>query len=404
MNIAIINKNYKINKDDPKISWALMSSFIILTLQYLFLVYFNLLETAIGAHMQLLSKSLVGAVYLYAIPVVLRRSKRIFFESYVVAVFIFVLHYIFFPENRIFIATLIIPFFFMVLPSFIYALSLRDLLIFKNIMEKTSCIVFWTGALLGTLVFFTKASIGSYSMSLSYYMLLPAVVSLNKLFRKRTVIDSIIFILSLAIIISLGSRGPILCIVVFILLKILRPNFRTSYKKTIIFLNFLGISAVVLIFFKEIIKAMYNALLGYGIHSRTLYLFLMDSGFYLSSRSSKYQIVIEEIIKSPILGIGLAGDRRAANGIYVHNLFIELISDFGLIIGIFLCIFILYFILKLLLIKDKNKRDIFIIWVSLGFVPLMMSGSYLTNINFAIFMGLLININKYNKKLNAYNY
>ena len=45
-------------KDDTKISWALMSSFLILTLQYLVLIYFNLLETSVGSNIQLLSKAL----------------------------------------------------------------------------------------------------------------------------------------------------------------------------------------------------------------------------------------------------------------------------------------------------------------------------------------------------------
>ena len=68
---------------------------------------------------------------------------------------------------------------------------------------------------------------------------------------------------------------------------------------------------------------MYSQLLHYGFHSRTLYLFLNDRGVYLSGRFSIYQNIFAEILKNPILGIGLAGDRRITDGVYAHNIFIE---------------------------------------------------------------------------------
>lgn len=72
--ISIKYKNKNI--DDTKICWALMSSFLILTLQYVVLICYNLLETSVGANIQLLSKGFVGLAYLYALPAVLKREKR----------------------------------------------------------------------------------------------------------------------------------------------------------------------------------------------------------------------------------------------------------------------------------------------------------------------------------------
>ena len=380
-------------KDDTKICWALMSSFLILTLQYLVLIYFNLLETSVGSNIQLLSKGFVGLAYLYALPAVLRRGKKIFGTSYIVAVVVFSIHYLCFPENRIFMLPLIIPFFFMVLPSFIYALSIRNFVIFKNVLEKSSCIVFFIGSILSLFVFLGRASIGSYSMSLAYYMLLPSIVFLNKQFERISAGHFISFVLSMLIIVSLGSRGPILCVVVFIFFRTFRPSLKTSHKKIIMTSSVLGICTVGIIFFKNIINVIYTQLLHYGIHSRTLYLFLNDKGAYLSGRDSIYQSIFAEILKNPILGIGLAGDRRITDGAYAHNIFIELISNFGLVVGFIIIFLIIFLSIKSLFVKNNIKYILIIMWFCLGFMPLLVSGSYLTSINFAIFLGLLVNTN-----------
>ena len=50
---------------------------------------------------------------------------------------------------------------------------------------------------------------------------------------------------------------------------------------------------------------------------------------------------------------------------------------------------ILILIIRALFIKDQEKQNMMIIWTSLGFVHLMVSSSYLTDMKFAIFMGLI---------------
>ena len=142
-------------------------------------------------------------------------------------------------------------------------------------------------------------------------------------------------------------------------------------------------------------------LLHVGVRSRTLLLFLQD-GVHLSGRDIIYRGVMAEIIESPWLGIGIAGDRRVLSGGYTHNFFIELIGNFGFILGILVSVGIIILIIKALIIKDRDKYNLIIIWMSLGFVHLMVSGSYLTDINFWIFLGLMISIKKSGKVGNYY--
>lgn len=395
-NIEREEKTPPLNQGDKKISVALMSTFVILTIQYLILIYFNLLESNTGSNIQLLSKGLVGLAFIYALPVVFRRSRVKFAIVYFFALFIFLLHFAIFPESENFIKGLIFSFFGMCLPVFVYVLSIRDFSIFREPMRKAGYIVFATGLIISVLIFSGRASIGSYSMSLSYYMLLPTLVFFDELLEKFSFKSFVFLIVSLLIILSLGSRGAILCIIVFAFLKFFSPHSKKSYKKIITSFGLLSIGTIALIFLDKIIEFFYNLLLSYDINSRTLRLFLRE-GVYLSGRDRIYYRVIAEILERPILGVGIAGDRRILGGGYVHNLFIELIANFGIVFGLIISICLIILIIKSLFIKDKERYDLIIIWLSLGFVHLMVSSSYLIDIKFWIFLGLIINLLKEKK-------
>ena len=390
------------NQDDKKISIALMSSFVVLTIQYLILIYFNLIETNTGSYIQLLSKSLVGLTFIYALPAVLRRSKIKFLIVYFVSIFIFLLQYVIFPENRYYVVDLLFPFYFMSLPAFIYTLSIRNFSIFKEVIRRASYIVFAVGFIISMLTFMKKISIGSYSMSLSYYMLLPTLVFFNEIIESFSIKSFAFLILSLLIILSLGSRGAILCILIFVFLKFFSPHSKKTFTKIIIYFSILGIGILALIFLDEIIELLYNLLLSYGINSRTLRLFLRE-GVHLSGRDKIYESVIAEILQRPLLGIRIAGDRRIIDGSYTHNFFIEILGNFGIFVGFIISITMVFLIIRSLLTKDKEKYDFIIMWLSLGFVHLLVSSSYLTDIKFWIFLGVMMNLIKRRKHYKANN-
>lgn len=388
----------KDKSDDKKISMALISSFVILTIQYFILIYFNLLGTSAGARVQLLSKILVGIAFAYALPIVLRRNKIKFMATYFIGIFIFSIHYLFFAENQVYLKGLIFPFFFMCLPAFVYSISLSDWDVLKQNMKKASVLIFTLGVILGTLIFSGKLSVGAYSMSLSYYMLLPAVIFLEEFIEKFSLKAFLFSITSVIVILALGSRGAILCIIVFVVLKSIRFNLTNS--KILFNLIAIGIIIPSFIYLEYILKFIYNLLLNFGIESRSILLFLRED-VHLSGRDYIYQNTIRGIAESPILGLGLGGDRQINGGGYVHNFFLEVLANFGLIVGGMLLVVMMLLILKSLLVNDKKKYSMVIIWLSIGFVQLMISSSYLIDINFWILLGLLVKVTMINTKSNG---
>ncbi len=381
---------------DKKISVAIMSSFAILTMQYLILTYFNLIGTSYASRVQLLSKVFVGLFYIVALPTVIKRNKGMFLWGYILSLLVFLLNYIFFIKNRIYLKKIIFPYFFTCLPSLIYSFSINDWNVLRRVMKKTSILVFIIGSTIGIMVFTKIVSIGRYSMPLSYYMLLPTIVYIDEFLDNFNIKSVLIVLVSLFIILALGSRGPIMCIGVFIILKVINTRKKINYKAISIFFIIIAFLFVILIYFEIILDSLYNLLLQLGIRSRSIELFLTDD-IYLSGRDHIYGDVIQGIRSSPIFGIGLLGDRQVTDGRYTHNIIIEIIANFGIIIGSVLVLLLMFVSFKILFSKNKEQSSFFAMWFSIGVVHLMVSSTYLTDYKFWIFLGLAARAMQNNK-------
>jgi hypothetical protein len=394
-----VKRNYldKEKLEDKKISIAIMSSFVILTIQYFFYISFDLIGTDNVSSILLISKVSVGLIFMYTLPVVFKRTKIKLLVVYFFSIFIVVVNFILFPENKLYLKELIIPFFFMCLPAFIYSMAIVDWSILKQIMKKASLIVFIFGTFLGILIFSGRASAGTYSMSLSYYMLLPTIMYLDELLDKLSLKAFFISAVSLLVILALGSRGAVLCILVFVALKHIRFDLKMNYFRAIYYVFSLGTIIIIYMNLDRIFAFLYRTLLGYGINSRSLNLFLREE-VSLSGRDRLFENVYQEVFNNPFLGIGIGGDRRILGGGYVHNIFLEIAANFGIIFGAVLIMFLILLIIKCLLIKDNGKYSVFTIWISIGFAHLMVSSSYLTDIKFWIMLGLIIST-FFNKKV-----
>ncbi|QGG47306.1 O-antigen ligase family protein [Heliorestis convoluta] len=391
-------KIQKINKNEYEntiLSIALVAPFVILPIQFFLLTFFELFHTDIASKIQTFSKLTVGLIYLYALPIIIKKSKIKIIGIYTIAFLIFLVNFILFPENHIHLKDLIFPVFFMCLPAFIFSICIYNVNILKRVMLKASLIVLLLGIILSTLIFIGGASVGRYSLPLSYYMLLPTIMYLDEFFEKISVKALLYALVSLMIILSLGSRGALICSALFVILKLARFDYKLSYRKMVFYFSSIGTIVALLLYSKQILEYLYIFFLNIGIESRTIRVLLSDD-IPLSGRDNLYENVIREILINPILGIGIGGD-RAVNGIYVHNFFLEVLANFGVIIGTILIIVFLLIIFKNLTIKNKEIYNIVIIWLGIGFFPFMMSSSYIENIKFWIMLGLLTGLLKFNK-------
>lgn len=382
---------------DVIISRALMMSFIVLTLQYLLLVFFNLIGTSMANIVQTTSKLIVGTFFLYALPVVFKRNKLKLLIMYYISLFIFLVNFLLFPDNRENLIDIGFTFFIMCIPTFVYSISIKDWNVFKRIMERSAIIVLILGILTSYFIIIGSGIGKIYSMSLSYYMLLPAIIYLNNLFNKITFKDLLLFVLSMSIIISLGSRGTLLCIIVYIFLRLLKQS-KPSMVRIYYYLVIITLFILSIVYHRAILIFLDTLFQKIGVNSRSINLLLRDEVNF-TGRDTIFYKTVEGIKNNPFLGVGIGGDRVINGGSYVHNLFLEILANFGVVIGVLLLLLIIIMLVINLFVSKLNEYNFLIIWISIGFVHLMVSSSYLIDIKFWILMGLTYNLFKMNIKI-----
>lgn len=398
MLLRVKKVNYR-SKEDKKISISIISPFVILMIQSLVLYYFNIMDTAQGNLVQLISKIIVGLIFMYSLPIVLKRSNRLFIFMYSISIFIFSLNYLFFNQNAIYLKDVLFQHFFVCLPCFIYSMSIKDKEILKVITKRASLMIYSIGVLIGILIFTKKMRMDKYSMSIGYYMLLPTIVYINQFFEEISIKYAILSIISTIITLAIGSRGPIMCIGIYVVFYQI-INFKRINVKGF-FINILIIISALfgMLYLKQILISLSTVLSQFGIHSRSIILFLQGE-VNLSGREDIYGEILCKIKDNPITGIGIAGD-RLLTGTYSHNIIIEVISGFGVLIGLIILIILGIIVIKSLRLKAIKDANQVLIWIAVGLVPLFVSGSYLTYFQLWIFMGIAIGSIKDQTKSNV---
>lgn len=235
------------------------------------------------------------------------------------------------------------------------------------------------------------------NMEISYSILPLAIFSLYIFIEDKKIINLLIFVISFFIIVSFGSRGPLLCLLVYLILFLIM-----NLKKHKWLFGLLIILSVFTVFnFKTILYKSIDFLAAHNVESRTLYKIKNGDITNDTGRSRIHQVVYELIDQHQAIGVGLGVERITINekiyamnkdmsSCYPHNLFLELIVQYGLFIGIILSFSIVFLIIKAMLKAKGKRRDFLIILFSIEFIRLMISSSYIVSILFFYLIGISI--------------
>lgn len=259
-------------------------------------------------------------------------------------------------------------------PLLLIGYSIEDKQIFyEYIVEK--------GMLLIVLAsFIVIRNDGSYVMTLGYHLLLPILVYINQYLKTWKAKYLLYVIWGSGLLILYCSRGPLLAIAVFVLLRISIGRLHPALK-----LFFYGIIVAIGVAWVRYSVAFYEWLVAHGINSRTLRLILTDIS-YNSGRTDIITKVRVLLRANSGRGYGIASDSSLIGG-YPHNIFWELLFDYGYFLGIVLFAFL---IIALVIFIFSKGRNVNLIFVCLGFVPLFLSGTYLTEPPFWFLIGMML--------------
>lgn len=340
------------------------------------------------------------AIFFMALKAIVRRIN---WDS-IALVFFFLIFYLasicFYgtePEDSLYLGAEIM----LSVSCYIVARSINDFAKFKAYLNITAMIVGISSFLL--LFVFKMSEEESYSQYYGYMSLPAGIISASVLSEKFRFTHLLNLILSLLVILYSGARGPFVCFSLFVVIKFLLINGISRRKRITILTVVCTVIAVFVFFFQDILIFLtkIGEIKGYSLRLLT---FMSDESLLIDQgRDALRQYSIQLLTENPLTGVGIYNDRiLLANhfrdslsevaGSYPHNIFIEVLLQFGLIAGSLMIIWLLWIIYRGIL-KNKNKdtKDIVVIFLAIGFFPLFFSGSYLQFGLFFLFLGLSVN-------------
>lgn len=308
--------------------------------------------------------------------------------SYFFVISICLLNFIIFPENRNGFWENLITLFFMCIPCFLNCSFISDESKFLSTIKIIGNFIFTFGCIV-LIIKLMGIYIGeAYNMSYSYYMLLPALIYVYYGIKEKKGTYYFMSCICGFSMILLGSRGALISLLLFIVIIIFFSNNKILHKTIA-----LALGIVIIAFSNKIIIIAYDIISRIGIKSRTMDLIRYGGIItYDSGRSEIRNKAINAIFEHPIVGNGIGSEWRIM-GTYSHNIFLDIFLHGGLIFGsIFILIILIITIRAFMLEKDKR---IFWLLFCYGAFPLIVSGSYLSNMNFWIFLGYCVHFNNY---------
>lgn len=294
-------------------------------------------------------------------------------------------------------------------PSFFLAKNINDFdLLFVSLYKIGVMIVSLFCITFFLIVFIYKLTFDYMNITYGVIPWIFFVCGFSFCYKKG--ISFLLSVVSIFFILISGCRGAAIITLISIIILYLSSlinNF--TIKKLILFVFIIVIGTIVFINFDLLVSNLYYHLKEIGFNSRTLELYL-GQGYEksLNHYSDRAVLQMPLIEKFNLIGYGIYSDRLVLGGVYAHNLFIEWIYDFGLLIGSLLSIGFIWEILnKCTLVFRTHMVSLRIILASCISVILckyMVSSSYLHAPEFWYLLGLLVNKKMYsNNTLNRKN-
>lgn len=250
------------------------------------------------------------------------------------------------------------------------------------------------------------AVLHSDNMDMAYKVLPSVLYLIYFAFDQKKLMFWVIALTAVITQFIFGTRGPILIVIVYVLFM---TYFKMVNKRSVLtfLLWSLGIIIVFLLLNSSIIDSLairLSQIFGeIGFSTRIFDFFIEGDIAYTSGRDVLAGRVMQAIWENPIMGYGLMGDRTVIGG-YAHNLFLEIWCSFGIVLGTL--ILIVVFTIPIIAMRRSHGTDVFyivLLFSSLAFIKLMLSGSYITEQYFFLMIGLSVGtIRKMNRRYNRF--
>lgn len=274
-----------------------------------------------------------------------------------------------------------------------------------KLMYTISMITIWCRVLY--LLFFEDKmsfTVAAYagSMSAAYKILPHVCLVIAMAIKKPNYFSAITAIVGGIFVFLCGTRGAVLCIIVFIAIFVLLQN---KYKRPLLAYSLAGVAVIsIYTFYETIVNWLSSIALSVGMSNR-IFLRISEGIFWKSSgRNKLYDQIIEAISKNPIFGYGMGGDYIISET-YVHNIVLEFLVSYGVILGSILLGAIIYIVYNgIFKSRDEEVKLFALVLACSTLVKLCLSGTYLDEMYFFFMLGICIGNNRRVLKIKKVNY
>lgn len=226
------------------------------------------------------------------------------------------------------------------------------------------------------------------------YLFLPHLcVVMGNAMKKPNPLNISIAALGSFVLVSLGTRGTVVCLLAFIVLMLMLFQ---KNKHPILIASLFVVIAVLLVF-GGLLDWLYDFAESNGLSLRVLDKLKSGNFSQSSGRAVIAERVLEYIFLYPLTGLGIYSDRRVAGGQYAHNIVLELMIDFGVIAGLILFICLVVLIAKATFVARRYENNdgaviILLAYICSGFLKVFLSGSYLNEDTLFFLIGYCVAI------------
>ena len=341
-----------------------------------------------------------GLFILCFLPVFFKRVKKVDIVTCVVIALILAIFSIF-PWYDAFTWKRYFDFISKVLPFFILGKVYR----YNEKHEKVLYILASITLILAIIytVFFVIGDEGvNYDeMFTSYNILYSILILTDTFFKKKSYFYRVLAVVGVLYLFLLGTRGPILCVGIFFIMMLIK---QIGSVKMII----LSVIAVLLIniyitspLYEKTLENLSDTVEEYGFSTRIFDFVKQEDIFNLTGRDSIQNLVVNELKKNPFEIRGPYSDwiivsnhyndtpgNVEEQGVYVHNIFLEIWTHYGLLFGSAIILILVIKITKLMSKTDNDKYFLVCSVVCCGLIVLIFSSSYLIKESFFFLLGL----------------
>lgn len=297
------------------------------------------------------------------------------------------------------VSEIMVPFLIYCIPAYLLSVNITMNANLKRYLHTTGYIMLTCGAISMFVLNAYSATAETHSL-LGGYTLATATAIIIAFSTSK--IEYVIATLGALLVLSNGSRGPLLTLLLFIVIYIIIVIPKNA-KMILYIIAVCGILVIIMAFYEEILMNLIRLIDSWGFSTRVFTSLLSNNIANDDNRQILQAFALDYMKEHWLWGTGVLLDRAVIYqrfgrmfsdvgllGAYIHNIFYEWMIQFGTLFGGILGIATITRSIQVLIHeKSRDEKLLFLCIASTGLFPLFVSFSYVTYTSFYLFLGMI---------------